>query len=100
MIVYPDTTSERPTRRTSVTVRTWDMFQHRRRRNVVVVPVVDAVVDAHRTKYVWVERHSGRITVEDVLLSVLGDLLFLPCPVPVNNVVPIYAARVGALVAR
>lgn len=100
MTVYPDTTSERPTRRTNVPVRTWNMFQHRRRRNVVA-PVLDAVVDAHRAKGVWVERYNGSIlVVEDVLLGVLGDLFFLPCPVPVNNVVPIYAPRVGAIVAR
>ena len=82
--------------------RTWNMFQQRRRWNLVA-PVQDPVVDAHGPKDVRVERYGCRITgslLEGVLLSVFGDELFLPCPVPVDNVVPIYGARVGAFVAR
>ena len=75
------------------------MFQHRRRWNFGA-PVLDPVVDAYGPKDVRRKRHGARRDVEGVLLRIFGDLFLFPCPVPVNNIVPIYAGRVAGLVAR
>ena len=75
------------------------MFQHRRRWNFGA-PVLDPVVDTYGPKDVRRKRHGARRDVEGVLLRIFGDLFLFPCPVPVNNIVPIYAGRVAGLVAR
>lgn len=83
----------------------WFMDDVLVKRAQLVVDKLSIQVPLHHGPRDLTQRYVGGTTQRQdhqiprrVFLSVFGDLLFFPCPVPVNNLVPMYAARVGAFV--